>query len=299
MINCNRKGIILAGGNGSRLSPITNGISKQLMPIYDKPMIYYPLSTLMLSGIKENLIICKTEDIDNFKRLLGDGNEWGISIKYKVQDDPNGIPEALILAEEFLNGSSSALILGDNLFYGQNLISLLKNAGTQKSGATIFAYYVSDPKRFGIVNFDKELNPLDIQEKPKNPKSNFAVTGLYFYDAKAVEIAKNLKPSARGELEISDLNNYYLKNNNLKVEFFSRGVAWLDAGTFDSLIDAGTFIKTIEKRQGLKVSCPEEIAWRSGWINKERLKKNALKYKNSSYGEYLLNLCDEELNKLI
>ncbi len=262
-------------------------------------MIYYPLSTLMLSGIRENLIICKPEDIDNFQRLLGDGEEWGISIKYKIQDKPNGIAEALIIAEEFLDRSSSALILGDNLFYGQNLISLLKNANRQESGATIFAYNVSDPERFGIVNFDSEFNALDIQEKPINPKSNYAVTGLYFYDSKAVDIAKKLKPSARGELEISDLNNYYLREKKLKVECFGRGVAWLDAGTFDSLIDAGTFIKTIEQRQGLKVSCPEEIAWRSGWINKEVLRNNANKFSNSSYGEYLLNLCDEELNKII
>tara|TARA_B100000886_G_C20408886_1_gene486078 strand:- start:329 stop:1225 length:897 start_codon:yes stop_codon:yes gene_type:complete len=294
-----RKGILLAGGNGSRLAPLTNGISKQLMPIYDKPMIYYPLSTLMLSGIREFLIICKKEDLDNFERLLGNGNEWGISIQYKIQKKPNGIAQALLIAEEFLNGSSSALILGDNLFYGQNLIKVLKKANRQKSGATIFAYNVRDPERFGIVNFDKEFSAIEIEEKPKKPKSNFAITGLYFYDSKAVEIAKKLRPSDRGELEISDLNKHYLRDKELKVEIFSRGVAWLDAGTFDSLIDAGSFIKTIEYRQGLKVSCPEEIAWRSGWISKEILIKNAEKFKNSSYGEYLLNLCSEELNQLI
>ena len=294
-----RKGIILAGGNGSRLGPLTQGLSKQLMPIYDKPMIFYPISTLMLSGIKDILIICKLLDIDNFKRLLGDGKDWGISIKYKIQEKPEGIAQAFLIAEDFINGFDSALILGDNLFYGQNLIKLLKNAGQRKSGATIFAYNVNDPKRFGIVNFDKEFNALRIEEKPKNPKSSFAVTGLYFYDQDVVDIAKTLKPSSRGELEITDLNNYYLQHKKLKVEVFSRGVAWLDAGTVDSLIDAGSFIKTIEQRQGLKVSCPEEIAWRSGWINNEQLKTNAKKLKESSYGKYLMNLSKEELNNLL
>ena len=294
-----RRGIILAGGNGSRLGPLTKGLSKQLMPIYDKPMIYYPISTLMLSGIKDILIICKLLDLENFKRLLGDGKNWGISIKYKIQEKPEGIAQAFLIAEDFINGFESALILGDNLFYGQNLIKLLKNAGQRESGATIFAYNVNDPKRFGIVNFDKDFNALTIEEKPKNPKSSFAVTGLYFYDQDVVEIAKTLKPSSRGELEITDLNNYYLKHKKLKVEVFSRGVAWLDAGTIDSLVDAGSFIKTIEQRQGLKVSCPEEIAWRSGWINNEQLKANAKKLKESSYGKYLMNLSKEELHKLL
>ena len=291
-----RKGIILAGGNGSRLGPLTNGISKQLMPIYDKPMIYYPISTLMLSGISEILIICKEIDLHNFKRLLGDGKNWGISINYEIQNEPKGIAQAFLIAENFLNGSNSALVLGDNLFYGQNLINTLKSASQKKSGATIFAYNVGDPERFGIVSFDKDFNALNIEEKPKYPKSNYAVTGLYFYDNKVVEYAKTIKPSKRGEFEITDLNNCYLKDKKLKVEIFSRGVAWLDAGTFDSLIDAGSFIKTIEQRQGLKVSCPEEIAWRSGWINNQILRKNAQKYRNSSYGKYLLNLSKEELN---
>ena len=285
-----RKGILLAGGTGSRLYPLTEGMSKQLMPIYDKPMIYYPLSTLLLTGIKDILIICSPLQVDAFKRLLHDGSQLGINIKYKCQHKPDGIAQALLLGEEFLNGSSMCLILGDNLFYGDNLSSKLEEADSDNENATIFAYQVKEPKRYGIVEFDNKQNVKNIEEKPKIPKSNYAVTGIYFYPNHAIEIAKNLTPSHRNELEITDLNKKLLEINKLKVKLLRRGMAWLDTGTFDSLHDAGSFIKTIENRQGLKIGCPEELVWKMKYINDEQLKKIAYKYIKSSYGKYLLNL---------
>ena len=288
----NRKGIILAGGKGSRLSPLTNAISKQLLPIYNKPMIYYPLSTLMLSGIKEYLIITNPNDKNNFRNLLGDGNQWGISITYEVQEHPEGISQAFLIGEEFINKSPVALILGDNLFYGQNLSLILSNANLNDTGATLFAYPVKDPKRFGVINFDKEQNPISIEEKPNNPKSKYAITGLYFYDKNVVKYSKLLKPSKRGELEITDLNNIYIKNKNVKVEVFGRGMAWLDTGTFDSLNEAGALIKTLENNQSLRIGYPEEVAWRMGWISTQQLKKLAEPLLNNEYGQYLLELIE-------
>ena len=288
-----RKGILLAGGTGSRLYPLTEGISKQLMPIYDKPMIYYPLSTLLLTGIKDILIICTPLQVDSFKRLLHDGSQLGINIKYKCQSKPDGIAQALMLGEKFLNGSSMCLILGDNLFYGDNLSSKLKEADADNENATIFAYQVKEPKRYGIVEFDNKQNIKNIEEKPKIPKSNYAVTGIYFYPNHAIDLAKKLTPSHRNELEISDLNKKLLEINKLKVKILRRGMAWLDTGTFDSLHDAGSFIKTIENRQGLKIGCPEELVWKMKYINDEQLKKIAYKYIKSSYGKYLLNLIKE------
>ncbi len=285
----NRKGIILAGGKGTRLMPLSNAISKQLMPVYDKPMIYYPLSTLMMSGIREFLLICNKCDLKSFKKLLGDGSEIGISISYEIQKNPGGIAEAFLIAEDFLEGSPCALILGDNLFYGDNLANQLQQANRDFKYSTIFAYGVNDPSRYGVVQFDSENHAIKIQEKPLHPESNFAVTGVYFYDNKIVEFAKTLKPSDRGELEITDINNIYLSKRLLKVNVLGRGIAWLDTGTFDSLIEAGTFIQTLEKRQGLKICCPEEIAWRMGWINDLQLVHLA-KSMNSNYGEYLMNL---------
>ena len=285
-----RKGIILAGGKGSRLSPITLAISKQLLPLYNKPMIYYPLSTLMLSGIKEFLIITSPNDKDNFKLLLGNGNKWGISIQYKVQETPGGISQAFLIGEKFINQSPVALILGDNLFYGQDLTLKLSNANLKTTGATLFAYPVKDPERFGVVQFDQDKNALSIEEKPKKALSKYAITGLYFYDENVVDYSKTLKPSQRGELEITDLNNIYLKNKNLKVEVFGRGTAWLDTGTFDSLHEAGALIKTLEHNQGLKIGYPEEVAWRMGWITTQQLEKLAKPLLKNEYGSYLLEL---------
>ena len=285
-----RKGIILAGGSGTRLSPLTNSISKQLLPIYDKPLIYYPLTTLMLAGIREILIITTTTHLDLFRKLLGNGSKLGINITYKTQLKPNGIAEAFLIGEEFIRNSYSALILGDNLFHGHNLINHLKNANQNKKGATIFLYPVNDRERYGIVNCDKNGNILDIKEKPKKPKSNLAVTGLYLYDQTVIDRAKSLKPSKRGELEITSINQSYLNDGILFAENFGRGMTWLDTGTFDSLHDAGSYIRTLENRQGLKIGCPEEAAWNSGWINDDQLRELALPLAKSSYGTYLENL---------
>ena len=285
-----RKGIILAGGTGTRLYPITKSMNKQLLPVYNKPMIYYPLTTLMLMGIREILIICNPYDLENFKNLLGDGSSWGLSIIYKVQLKPEGLAQAFIIADNFLEGYKSVLILGDNLFYGHDFPSQLIKASKQKKGGTIFAYQVNDPKRYGVVEFDKEYNALSLEEKPKKPKSKYAVTGIYLYDESVTEKVKRISFSKRGELEITDLNNIYLKEKNLKVELLGRGITWLDTGTYDSLIEAGSFIKTIESKQGLMIGCPEEIAWRNKWINSDDLFKLSKKYKKSNYGEYLINL---------
>ena len=289
-MNISRKGIILAGGSGTRLAPITNSMSKQLMPVYDKPMIYYPLSTLMLTGIREILIIVNPSEIQNFKKLLGDGSHLGISIKYKIQQEPNGIAEAFLLSADFINQSPSVLILGDNLFHGNELIDLLNNANKRTEGSTIFAYHVSEPRSYGVIEFDNEGNPFKITEKPLETKSNFAITGLYFYDKNVVEYAKQIIPSSRGELEISSINQIYLKKNNLNVELMGRGMTWLDTGTFDSLHQASSYIRTLELRQGLKVGCPEEIAWRNGWIKDKDLKILADKFDKSGYGNYLYKL---------
>ena len=287
-----RKGIILAGGTGSRLFPITNGVCKQLLPVYDKPMIYYPLSTLMLAGVRDILIITTPEDLENFKKLLGDGNNLGINIHYEIQDKPQGLAQAFLIGENFLDGSPSIMILGDNLFYGKGFVNQLKASSLRKN-STIFAYPVSDPERYGIVDFDKDGKVKSIEEKPLQPKSKYAITGLYFYDESVVEKAKLVTPSDRGELEISDLNKFYLEEGTLNVELFNRGMAWLDTGTTDSLLDASSFIKTIESRQGLKISCPEEIAWRNGWISDEQLIALSQSLKKSGYGKYLINLLEE------
>ena len=287
-----RKGIILAGGTGSRLFPITNGVCKQLLPVYDKPMIYYPLSTLMLAGVRDILIITTPEDLENFKKLLGDGNNLGINLHYEIQDKPQGLAQAFLIGENFLDGSPSIMILGDNLFYGKGFVNQLRAASLRKN-STIFAYPVSDPERYGIVDFDKDGKVKSIEEKPLHPKSKYAITGLYFYDESVVEKAKLVTPSDRGELEISDLNKFYLEEGTLNVELFNRGMAWLDTGTTDSLLDASSFIKTIESRQGLKISCPEEIAWRNGWISDEQLILLSQSLKKSGYGRYLINLLEE------
>ena len=280
------KGIILAGGSGTRLYPITMGISKQLMPIYDKPMIYYPLSTLILAGIKDILIITTEEDQAQFIRLLGNGKHWGCDIQYAVQKIPNGLAQAFVIGEKFIGNNKVALILGDNIFYGSGFGDLLR-ASASHTGATIFAYGVSDPERYGVVEFDENLNAVSIEEKPVNPKSNYAVPGLYFYDNTVVEIAKNITPSTRGEYEITTVNDYYLQQKNLKVAVLDRGFAWLDTGTFDSLSDASEYVRVIEKRQGLKIGCPEEVAYRMGFINKEQLKELGKKMEKSGYGQYL------------
>ena len=285
------KGIILAGGSGTRLYPITKGISKQLMPIYDKPMIYYPLSTLMLAGIKEILIITTPEDNNQFKKLLSDGSQWGCELTYATQEIPNGLAQAFVIGEKFIGKDSVALVLGDNIFHGSGLTKLLEDS-TDPEGAIIFAYNVSDPERYGVVAFDNHLNALSIEEKPINPKSNYAVPGLYFYSNSIVEIAKQIKPSIRGEYEISDVNQFYLNQKQLKVGVLNRGVAWLDTGTFDSLHDASEFVRVIEKRQGFKIGCLEEIAFRKGFIDKVQLLKLAGELKKSGYGEYLLKVAN-------
>ncbi len=285
-----RKGIILAGGSGKRLSPLTKAISKQLLPIYDKPMVYYPLTTLMMAGINEILLICSPNQLDTFKNLLGDGSKWGISIQYICQNKPEGIAQAFLLAENFLGKSPCVLILGDNLFHGNELTSQLRKANQDLIGATLFVYPVSDPSRYGIIEFDKDKRVLNLEEKPKKPKSNFAVTGIYFFDNDVISFAKDLKPSAREELEITDINKIYLKRGDLKIEILGRGIAWLDTGTFDALQEAGAFIRTLEKRQGLKVGCPEEIAWRLGLISNNNLEELAKDQLKSEYGKYLLNL---------
>jgi glucose-1-phosphate thymidylyltransferase len=289
-----RKGIILAGGAGTRLHPITMSLSKQLLPVYDKPMIYYPLATLMAAGISEYLIITTPRDRTAFRDLLGSGTQWGLSFEYIVQQTPNGIAQALILAEAFLGGAPSALILGDNIFYGANLTALLQSASARGSGATVFGYYVQDPERYGVVEFDAAGKVTDLLEKPQHPPSNFAVTGVYFYDARASALAKALAPSARGELEITDLNRAYLKLGELHVERLGRGTAWLDTGTHNSLLDAGNFVRILEERQGLKVACVEEIAWRQGFIDTEQLVALAKPLAKSGYGEYLLRMVKEQ-----
>lgn len=281
------KGIVLAGGSGTRLHPITKGVSKQLLPVYDKPMIYYPISVLMLAGIKELLIISTPEDIRCYQRLLGDGSDFGIEIEYEIQPNPNGLAQAFLIGEDYIGDSNVALILGDNIFYGQNFTANLKAATSKANGATIFGYHVKDPERFGVVDFDDSNKVISILEKPSKPKSNYAVTGLYFYDNDVIEIAKTIMPSARGELEITDINNIYLNRGDLAVELLGRGFAWLDTGTHDSLIEAGQFVQTIEHRQGLKVACLEEIAFHQGWISKDQLLKQAEALEKTSYGEYL------------
>jgi glucose-1-phosphate thymidylyltransferase len=289
------KGIILAGGSGTRLYPLTKVVSKQLMPLYDKPMIYYPLCTLMQADIEEILIITTPEELHRFESLLGDGSNFGISISYKIQVTPDGLAQAFLLAEEFLEGSSAALILGDNLFYGHDLVKSLKKSALMQTGGTVFGYHVSNPSSYGVVEFNEAGKAISIEEKPKEPKSNYAVPGLYFFDGRVVEYAKNVKPSARGELEITDIIDQYLKAGELKVEIMGRGTAWLDTGTHDDLLAAANFISTIEKRQGLKVNCPEEVAFRNGWLTEEKLKSIAEPLRKSGYGEYLLKLIEERV----
>ncbi|WP_105684878.1 glucose-1-phosphate thymidylyltransferase RfbA [Cronobacter dublinensis] len=288
------KGIILAGGSGTRLYPITMGVSKQLLPVYDKPMIYYPLSVLMLAGIRDILIITTPEDNASFCRLLGDGKDFGINIEYAVQPSPDGLAQAFLIGEKFIGNEPVCLVLGDNIFFGQGFSPILRHAATRLEGATIFAYQVKDPERFGVVEFDKSFNVLSVEEKPVQPKSNWAVTGLYFYDNDVINIAKQIKPSARGELEITDVNDTYLRNNTLKVELLGRGFAWLDTGTHDSLIEAGCFVETVQKRQGMMVACPEEIAWRNHWLSDDDLLAIGAGLRKNDYGKYLLQLIENK-----
>ena len=287
------KGIVLAGGAGTRLHPITLGVSKQLLAIYDKPMIYYPISVLMLAGIREILIITTPEDQSSFRHLLGDGSRFGVRFSYEVQPKPEGLAQAFLIGERFIGTDSVSLVLGDNIFYGANLGSIVRNAAARKTGATVFGYYVSDPERFGVVEFDKDFHVLSIEEKPKQPKSHYAVTGLYFYDNDVIRIAKSIRPSARGELEITAVNNEYLKRGDLHVERLGRGFAWLDTGTYDSMLDAGNFIRTIETRQGLQVACLQEIAYDNGWMTKEQIRQTCANLGTTNYGQYLMRLIEE------